>query len=492
MDFIYEESKIISLRSYNTAINKYPQEYADIIYSIASNQDSDNKIIGSFDLLLLSRISTAKEILLHDLDIYQSNKMESQKPIKHKIKISNCYFDNLNIVVPSDLEFTIQESNNIRPESKLSFDVYQNSTTFIEKCELNIIEFTHASRNGGDVYIKETEISTAKLHESKLSNLEFQSSICRSINGSSSVSVHLSIINCCEIDRLNLDSADIATIKITSSDVAWGHLPSNGTLKELEIKKSKVGTKNGGLRLISRNDLNKIGALTLLDVDNFGSFLIRGWEIRSANIQGVILYHAIDFTGSVFLSEPNVGELHLAHKKYYKNNNRLACDEIEAGIRPLAKSLEQYGNFNAAYRLKRIEAQIYGIKPLKELGLFSWVSNHIYKLFSDYGISINRPPCIFLAAAALFIAIGTLSLGLFDGWIYTGQLSDFLSVTKWLTESFLKSTPIGITFEVNEPHWLEHAPNTQAIVRYLSIVFGSASYILFFLFFLAVRRRYQL
>jgi hypothetical protein len=487
------DKKSMPEASYIKAIKVNIENYSNLIYRISKEQDEEKRLIHEFDLSLIEHVWESNNININSLDVYQSDKQKSLKPIHASITVTNCYVDELYLVLSSESKFCMINSNNIIPTSHIRLDIFQNSNVIIENCKISNISLVAATRSGGDINLIKTEINNLVFTGSRLDSISINNCRCEMIKGSGEVTRKLLISEKTEIERFSLEDASIPSIAIQSSFVSWGYFPSNGQLKHLDIKSTKLGyDEDGFLNLIARTTSNKINSLELHDVDIHSPLKIHGWEIKATSIQNVRLHNALDFTGTSFLSEPNVGDINLGYIKNNSNNDVLLYDNIEAGLRPLIRSMEAYGNFNSAYRLKRLEAILFGIRPISEVGFFSWLANYVYKSFSNYGISINRPPIFFLTILLLFVILAGFSLIFLDGWVYTGSLSDFLEVTRWLVESYLKATPIGITFEASNPEWVVSAPNTKGLVQFFSIIFGCASYILFFLFFLAVRRRYQL
>jgi len=486
-------SACIPDKIYKRSYQMLSRQFFEFIFDIISNQDKDRRITRIFDLSITNSHSGSATISIEDMDVIQSEKIDSRSPLKYNVKLAGCYIGDLDIVLSSEVIFKIVNCNSIYPESVCKFDLYTNSNLEIKSSKLNRISLVNSERRGGEIVIYGSELNIANFNSCQLNAISIKGCDINALSGGGEVAHSLSINAFSSIGNLGLGVARISEIDIASSTIGRGALPGSSDISKVEMTEVTVGAEGGALTMNAPPRGASIASLQLLDLKVITPFRIRGWRIGTASLQRVELSHAIDFTGTQFASEPNVGDIKLAPARGGEGRkDGHALDEIETGLRPLTRAMESYGNFNSAYKLKQIEAQIHGLRPIGEVGFASWLTNHIYKIFSDYGVNSNRPPVIFAILATIFMLMGGFSLIFFDGWEFTGKASDALRVSQWLFESFLNSTPIGITFDISEPAWVEYAPQTQVVVRYLSVLFGSASYVLFFLFFLAIRRRYQL
>jgi hypothetical protein len=475
--------------SYENLWTSHGKAFALFLLEIIENQQKEKRIINFFDIRILEFLEDDKNVKISYIDVFQSNITNRECLVRTNFRCESSYISNINIAINTGVTFLIKNCNDHHSKTILKIRSRSDGIIKIDNSKFTKLEVGFSENRHGILHIINSDIYDISFNNSHLKYIYLSSSNIKNITGSSHVSYNFNI-NTSNINYIECSRATIANWEIESSSIEHGELPFSGidTFKMIDVD---VGAGGKQLSLVANRDALPIQNMNFQNIRANGPFRVRGWQLGTASFHNINLRHTMDFTGVEFLSEPNVGDIRLASFRGGDKPSRGVLSEIETGLRPIMRALETYGNFNAAYDLKRIEARIHGLSPMAEIGLAAWIVNRLYERLSDYGTDQNRPIYCIIILAIFFMTVGGASLIFCDGWVVTGRLSD-ISPILWLAERFLQFTPIGIIFESQDPAWVQAAPGTLMITRYLGIFLGSASYVLFFLFFLAIRRRYQL
>lgn len=212
-------------------------------------------------------------------------------------------------------------------------------------------------------------------------------------------------------------------------------------------------------------------------------FEMRDMILDHTNIGDITLGAPLFFVAVSIESEPVVGRIDLG-----KVESPVAR-RIQEGLRPLRVRAAEFGFNSSSVNFQRMETSyLLSQFPRRAFWTGEMPVAAAYKWLSDHGSSMTRP---LLAILALFV--GYLLLGNVTGVIMAGTISfspaDIFSSFTCHLQNFTNATPLGLFIEGP----CKRYPSANVIRSSgLNLFFGAFSYVLFFLFFLAVKRRYQI
>ena len=254
-------------------------------------------------------------------------------------------------------------------------------------------------------------------------------------------------------------------------------------------------------------------------------------DFQTPNFSSFSIFDGADFQRKLLLSEPSDGHtskslfkraLNAARKAVAKSDEADAENKIygqlSGGYRTAKNAMEKDSDFERAQRYYRYEVQVRMHKK-STTWPEKWAAG-FYALFSDYGAAIGRPFlglfCFTLVFAALYLG---LAIGVGQSKVHAPQFERGLTFIansphedSWQALEFSMNNafrplsalateepregalPEGEAAQLNlgERLLFRTSGGISVLVRFLSIIQSLLSFLLAFLFGLAVRRKFQI